>query len=128
VEEEIGVAVELNSLRFAGTRICVHESEAGIRDRELQSIYFLRDERPLTAFTPHPAELAALVRFPLLTLLDLFSGAAMHVTGSEVAPGATVALPVTYERGDFIFRVDRYPYRVAVAAVAMLREEPHVVI
>src|SRR5918997_4236655 len=47
VEEELGVSMNLDHLRRLGTRIAVTEQEVGIRDRELQDVFLLRDDRPL---------------------------------------------------------------------------------
>jgi len=128
VEEEIGVVAPPAALRWVGTRRGVNEAEAGVRDRELQAVFLLRDDRPLTAYRPHPVELAGLVRVPLASLLAALAGDATDVPVEEIAPGAAAAirrrLPVSeFERG-----VDRYVYRVAIAAAAVLRGERHVAV
>lgn len=125
VEEEIGIAVTLADLHYAGTRICAHEGERGIIDRELQDVFFLRDERPLTEYRPHPHELAALVRFPLDGLLDFLSGATETVRGEAIATGEAFVRQVEFDRSAMIVRIDRYAYRVAVAAAAFLRGDAH---
>ena len=53
VEEELGVPMALDDLRPLGLRIAVSEREIGIRDRELQDVFLLRDDRPLTAYRPN---------------------------------------------------------------------------
>jgi isopentenyldiphosphate isomerase len=125
-EEEIGIAVDLADLRFLGNRIAVNESEPGIRDRELQSVYLLRDDRPLTAYRPSPYELAALVKLPLLPLLAFLSGETADLLAESIAPGATAIEPFTATRDDFIPTFDRYLYRVAIAVSLALRGESHV--
>ena len=128
VEEEVGVAATLDRVRRLGTRRAVNEAEPGVRDRELQEVFLLRDDRPLTGYRPHPAELAALVRLPLPALLAFFSGEANVVAGQAIAPGDAAPHAVALTAEDVIPSVDRYFYRVAIAAAAALRGERHVAV
>ena len=128
VEEEIGVPATRADLRWLGTRVSVQEAEPGIRDHELHDVFLRRDDRPLLVYRPHPAEVAALVRFPLPPLLALLGGDATTITGDALAPGATGPEPATFTRDGFIPTVDRYFYRVAVAAGLILRGERHVAV
>ena len=128
VEEEVGIAAAPDQLRRLGTRICVNEAEPGVVDHELQEVFLLRDDRPLTAYRPHPAELAALIRVPLPALLAFLSGEAAAVAGEAITPGVAEANPVTLTTTDFIPTVDRYFYRVAIAVAAALRGERHVAV
>lgn len=128
VEEEIGVVVVEGDLRRLGLRVCVNEAEPGVRDHELQDVFLLRDDRPLTDYRPEPAELAALVRFPLPPLLDLLAGTRDRVPAESITPGTATIAPAEIGQGDFIPTVDRYFYRVAVAAGLALRGEPHVAV
>lgn len=124
-EEEIGIVVELGDLRYLGNRLAVNESEPGLRDREIQSVYLLRDERPLTAYRPSPYELAALVKLPLLPLLAFLAGETADLPAESIAPGTTEVEPITATHADFIPNVDRYLYRVAIAISLALRGETH---
>ncbi|MDP9469264.1 MAG: NUDIX domain-containing protein [Chloroflexota bacterium] len=128
VEEEIGITVAENDLRRLGVRLCVNEAEPGVRDHELQDVFLLRDDRPLTAYRPEPAELAALVRFPLPPLLDLLAGARETVTAESITPGSDASVPAEIGSADFIPTVDRYFYRVAVAVGLALRGETHLTV
>lgn len=129
VEEEVGIAAPgLADVRRLGTRVRVDETEPGWVDRELQEVVLLRDDRPLAAYRPYPAELAALVRFPLPPLLAFLAGEAPTIDGAAIAPGAPRAVEETFAPADFIPSVDRYFYRVAVAAAAALRGERHVAV
>ena len=74
VEEEIGIIPDLKDLRPLGVRVCANEAQPGIVDREIQDVFLLRDDRPLENFRPNPAELAALIRFPLETLVPFLAG------------------------------------------------------
>ena len=128
VEEEIGVRVAREDLRFVGTRICIHESAAGVRDRELQDVFLLRDDRPLTAYRPNPAELAALVRCPLGPLLNFMAGERETFTVRSIAPGSSVIENGVVSRDDMVVRLDRYVYRVAIATERYLAGERHIAV
>jgi isopentenyldiphosphate isomerase len=128
VEEEIGIAVGMDELRVLGKRICINEGEPGVVDHELQDVFLLRDDRPLTRYRPSPAELAALVRCPLSALLDLFADRRETIHTIEVTPGSLVAKAGTARRDDFIPQFDRYFYRVAIAAERFLAEERHIAV
>ena len=127
-EEEIGVAVTGEELRPIGVRLGVSEEEPGILDRELQAVFLLRDDRPLAAYRPHPAELAALVKLPVLPLLDLLAGDLPSISAEAIAPGEAVPVAVEIAAADFIPTIDRYYYRVAIAADRVLRGERHVAV
>lgn len=128
VEEEVGVAAGREDLLPLGVRISVNESEPGVLDRELQDVFLLRDDRPLTAFRPNPAELAALIRVPLAAWLDLLAGAASSVAAWSLSPGAAAPAGVALTAADLIPTVDRYLYRAAIAASLALRGEAHVAV
>jgi len=71
VGEELGLAIAADELIPLGVRR-VESHEPGIDDRELQDVYLLRRDLPLTAYHPDPSELAALV------LLDAADAAWLH--------------------------------------------------
>jgi ADP-ribose pyrophosphatase YjhB (NUDIX family) len=128
VEEEIGIIPDLNVLRPLGVRVCANEAQPGIVDREIQDVFLLRDDRPLEDFRPNPAELAALVRFPLETLVPFLAGEGSQIDGESIAPAATRAEPITARIDDFIPTIDRYFLRIAIAAQHVLRGERYVAV
>jgi isopentenyldiphosphate isomerase len=128
VEEEIGVAVSMDQLRPLGVRVCTNEAQLGVVDREVQDLFLLRDDRPLTAYRLNPAELAALVRFPLDDLLPFLADERTSVAGECLVPGASIAEPTIAHRQDFIPTVDRYFLRVAIAARNALRGDHYVAV
>lgn len=128
IEEEIGIAPDLAALRPLGVRICVSEQEPGIIDNELQAVFFLEDDRPLTAYRPHPAELAGLVRFRLADLLPVLAGEASSLSGTVLATGAADVVPAAFEVSDFVIRIDQYYLRVAIAAANALRGDRYVAV
>ncbi len=128
VEEEIGVAPPPAALRRLGVRVCVNEGERGILDRELQSVLLWRDDRPLPAYTPNPAEVDALVRFSLPSLLAFLAGDAPRVEGDFLRTGTEKSESASFGPEAFIPTVDGYFYRVAIAASAALRGDLHVAV
>jgi isopentenyldiphosphate isomerase len=125
VEEEIGISVTMADLTYAGIRRAVNERDSGVADRELQDVFFLRDERPLTEFRPSPAELAALVRVPIEEFLDFHEGERETINVRSIAPGAAAEERLVIARLDFNRPADRYWYRVAIAAKMFLAGERH---
>jgi isopentenyldiphosphate isomerase len=125
IEEEIGLPTNDLVLRPLGTRISITES-SHLSDHELQEVFLLLDDRPLTAYRPHPVELSALARFTLRDLLALFSGETARITGETVVPGSAAAFATTVTEADFIPSVDRYGLRIAIAARNVLRGDRYV--
>jgi hypothetical protein len=128
VEEEIGIIPDAQHLRPLGVRICANEAQPGIIDREIQDIFLMRDDRPLTGFRPNPAELAALVRFPLEILVPFLAGEAREIQGEAITPGTTRITPIIARIEDFIPTIDRYFLRMAIAAQRVLLGEQYVVV
>ena len=128
VEEELGIAPPSDSLRALGLRICANEAQPGILDRELQHVLLWRDDRPLAAFRPNPAEVEALARFPLPPLLDFLAGDASTVEGTLLETTGSEATRASFGSDAFIPAVDAYFYRVAIAVSASLRGERHVAV
>jgi isopentenyldiphosphate isomerase len=128
IEEEIGLAPEGLLLRPLGVRFGVNEATAGVIDREIQDVSLLLDDRPLTAYRPHPVELAALARFPLDTLVPFLAGESVSVEGEAIGSSATTPEPIVARREDFVPNVDRYFLRVAIAASNVLRGDRYVAI
>lgn len=128
-EEEIGVTVAMDELLSLGVRVCANEvPELGIYDRELQDVFLLLDDRPLTGYRPHPAELAELVRIPLAALIDLQRGQSEPIVVEAIAPGDEASHQAVITPGDFVPTVDRYVLRVALAVDRVLRSERDVLI
>ena len=123
VEEEIGIMRDARRLRPLGVRICANEAQPGIIDREIQDVFLLRDDRPLAEYRPNPAELAALVCFPLETLVPFLAGEAGEIQGQAITPDAPRMTPIIARIDDFIPTVDRYFLRMAIAAQRALLGE-----
>lgn len=128
IEEEIGIEPDLSALRLLGVRVCASELEAGTLDRELQDVFLLKDSRPLTAYQPHPAEVAALVRFRLADLLPVLAGEAAGLEGDVLRQGASEVVRIPFPASDLGTRSDRYFYRVAIAVTNALRGDKYVAV
>lgn len=124
-EEEIGLSVSGLTLRPLGTRVSITESPP-LCDHELQEVFLLVDDRPLSDYRPHPVELSALARFPLRSLLALFTTETSRIKGTAVVPGSTVSAPISATADDFIPSVDRYGLRIAIAAQNALRGDRYI--
>ena len=128
IEEEIGISPDPAALRLLGVRVCASELEAGILDRELQDVFMLTDNRPLTSYRPHPAEVAAVVRFRLAELLPVLAGEVDTITGVMLRQGARDVELRPFQAAEFHTRLDRYFYRVGVAVSNALRGDRYVAV
>ena len=126
-EEEIGRVVRERELIPAGMRYGVSEIDS-IRDREIQDVFLVRDDRPLTALRPNPDELDALVRLEIEQVVSLFANGVSSVEGRrfDAVTLTTTSCPVGL--ADFPPTIDRYPLKAALAARAHLRGEPVIVV
>ena len=99
--EELGIAVDPVELVPLGARRVV-SLEPGVIDREIQDIYLLRRDLPLTAYHPDPDEIDG------LALLDVEEAARLHAgtieqAVAEVLPGgATTTETRTITSADLI--------------------------
>ncbi len=115
IQEEVGIAVEKQSLRYVGTRVCVEEGQPGVVNHEFQEIFFLRDDRPIYAYKQDPEELEGLLTVALDAGLDLLSGRTASLNVAGVAPdGRQVSFHI--DEQSFIPHVDRYNYKAMILA------------
>lgn len=128
IDEEIGIAPDLSRLRFAGTRRGIADRPPEVRDFEIQDVYFLADDQPLTAYCPLPVELAELVRMPLQPLLALLSGEREDAPALILDSATRATHEGTIHLSDFVPVLDNYFYRVAVAAHNLLRGDRYIAV
>ena len=127
-EEEIGLVVAERDLLFAGVRQAASERD-GTLDREVQDVYLLRDDRPLTALRPNPAELDALVRVTVADLIALYApGGPDAVDGENLDAKTGTVSTCAVRLPDLLPSVDRYPLKVALAARALLRGDEQIAV
>ncbi|MGC4106771.1 MAG: NUDIX domain-containing protein [Thermomicrobiales bacterium] len=129
IEEELGITPAPERLRWIGTRICANEQAPTTLDRELQEVFLLREDAPLSTYEPSPAEVDSLVRLPLDATLAFLAGETDGVNGTSLCVKTGEIAPVTVTRDDFVQTIiDRYYYRIAIAIAATLRGDRHVAV
>ncbi len=72
--EELGVSVSADELVLLGERRLVDDSGEGHLNKELTSVFLLRDNRPLTDYVLQTTEVDAVFDAPIEDLLALFAG------------------------------------------------------
>ncbi len=95
VEEEIGVRID--PARFEHLFRRTRSSEnliPGILDREVQEVYLVRDDRPLAAYAPNPAELEGLVRVSVEHAGQLFRGETTMAAGAVLVASENRIEPI----------------------------------
>jgi isopentenyldiphosphate isomerase len=134
IQEELGILTTPDRLIYAGIRICLDEFQPGVIDHEFQEVYFLVDQRDLTAYTPQIEEVGGLAAIPIPLLLALLAAEIDQL----VAPGVLLqpdvhqgqALLTPHEfvvtRTDFIPSLDRYYHRAAILAQRILQGERYI--
>jgi isopentenyldiphosphate isomerase len=126
VQEEIGWPVALSELLPAGVRVAVSEDTPGVLDREIQYVYLWRVDEPLSRFAPNPDELDALVQLSLADVLAIFGDGIVAADALELKAGSAILTPTLVTRSEFAAGIDRYPYRVAIAAANALRGDRYI--
>jgi len=102
--EELGIDVDLDELVPLGVRRVV-SLEPGVIDREIQDIYLLRRDLPLTAYQPDPNEIDG------LALLDAGEAARLHAGTIEQAAAEVLPRGATTTETRFITPADLIPGR-----------------
>jgi len=131
IQEELGMAVTVEQLIYAGTRVCVDEFQPGLIEHAFQEIFFLVDHRDLMSYTPQAEEVGGFVVVPILPLLQLRADEIKQIVASGVilqdAGEKSPLKPHKFvvEQSDFIPSLDRYYHRVAVLAQRILRGEKY---
>jgi isopentenyldiphosphate isomerase len=128
VQEEVGRSVTIAELLPVGVRIAVSEVMSGVIDREIQHVFLWRIDEPLTTFTPNPNELESLVQIPLADVLSIFGDGIVAADALELKSGSPILTPTLVTRSEFAAGIDRYPYRVAIAATNALRGDRYIAI
>lgn len=126
VEEEIGRPVSLSELLPVGVRLGVSEGTPGAIDRELQHVYLWRVDEPLSVFVPNPDELDSLIQISLDDVLAMFGDGIVAADGLELKAGSAILTPALVTRSEFAAGIDRYPFRVAIAAASALRGDRYI--
>ena len=96
--EELGVEADAEALILLGERRLVDDSGEGTLNKELTSVFLLRDDRPLTEYVLQSAEVDAVFDASIEELLQLFDGSIKKLELSGVAnAGSPQAKPITVQ-------------------------------
>jgi isopentenyldiphosphate isomerase len=83
IEEELGIVVPFDALRWVGREAIDRKHPNGLIDREHHQVYVLHWPAPLTSYRPDPAEVAMLGAFPRAELVALVGGEQASVASTE---------------------------------------------
>lgn len=119
-EEEIGLRVTFNDLTRAGRRYASGGMD-GVIDREVQEIYVVSSDLPLTGFRLHPEEVDAIVAIPIASALRLFSGVVAVVSACQRRRDSPEITSVRLARDDFAVRDVHYPRQALLALLAVIQ-------
>jgi len=117
--EELGVAVDPHELVPLGVRRVV-SLEPGVIDREIQDIYLLRRDLPLTAYQPDPDEIDGLALLDAEEAARLHAGTIKQAAAEVLRRGATAPETRTITSADLIPGRGDYLAALARAVADML--------
>jgi isopentenyldiphosphate isomerase len=90
-DEEIGLQVTLDDVVPLGRRFALSASDT---DNEVQQVFGVRSDRPLSAYRLHEEEVDAIVSVPLEPAIELFEGSLDTAAGVELWRGASNVTPI----------------------------------
>jgi isopentenyldiphosphate isomerase len=90
-DEEIGLAVKLDDVVPLGRRFALSASDT---DNEVQQVFGVRSDRPLSAYRLHEEEVDAVVSVPLDAAIELFDGSVDAAAGVELRRGASAVTQI----------------------------------
>ncbi len=106
-DEEIGLVVREGDVVRLGRRFHAWRTER-FHDCEINEVYAIRSDQPLTAFRQHPQEIDELVCVNVAAALALFAGSVDVVEASSLPRDATTARAVQLTLSDFVDMSDDY--------------------
>ena len=110
VHEEIGVNIDPARFEWLFQRKrSSGELIPGVLDQEIQEVFIVHDDRPLTAFAPNPAELEGIVVVSVADAVQLFRGEVESAAGSVLLASTGGIQPHTLTSEQLLVRgSDRY--------------------
>jgi NUDIX domain len=106
IDEELGLAVAFDRLRWIGRERAARSFANGLIDREFHQVYALDWDAPLVTYRPDPSEVSALAAVPARGLLELVGGRREALPASEAArvevSGGLQPVEVTLRREDLV--------------------------
>lgn len=125
MQEELGLTVTFDQLTFVGNRASIARIGT-MTDICFNDVFFLRDDRPLTAYQPDPGEVAGIARLPIRDGLALASGAVSALTVDALLLNTDNHYhpsTLTVSLADFVPSIDRYTLKALLIAERFLRGE-----
>jgi len=116
-EEELGLVVAEAEIVRIGRRFHDWRSPA-YHDAEINEVYALRSDLPLSSYRLHPVEVDAVARIEIAPALALFTGRSERVPGLE-QPRSGEPIPVEFGLADFVDISDDYAIRTIEAIQAL---------
>ncbi len=110
--EEIGLELAIDDVTLLGRRFV----RALPNDNEVQNVFAVRADLPLSAFTPHPLEVDALLSLPIADAIALLAGEVGSVEAVELVRDATDEQVIILTADAFVPDVSPY-YEVALEAL-----------
>jgi isopentenyldiphosphate isomerase len=126
VREELGISLDASATIPLGRRVEVADQANGQKNREYQSVFLARIDRPLSDYRPDPGEVASLYWLGIDEGLSLFGdstssatrllGYSYENTQSQWLPSERMAVV-----GDFLPRIQQYYLTVLIMAERLLQ-------
>jgi phosphoribosylanthranilate isomerase len=127
VEEELGINVTFEDLISLGLRLSAKKPSAYQTDREINHVFFLVHDKPLTGYHPNE-EVAGLAMFSVDDGLAMCAGEREGVEAWYLATGTTTVSSINLTLNDFVPTNDSYLYKTLILAKRCLNGEKHLVI
>ena len=123
IKEEIGIAPDVKKLVPLGSRVDVVGHD-GLSKREIAEVFFIRDDRPLRAYTVDPLEVRALVEVRIWDGLRLFSGRSKKIKAEGVewdGAGKATEEKMEVTKRSFVPKMDSYYMTLFIMAMRLLK-------
>jgi hypothetical protein len=91
-----------------------------VRDREVQEVFALRSDQPLSTYRQHPQEIDAIVAIAIDDAQRLFAGQVDAVSARECRRDATVERAISVRRSDVAGYDNDYPRFILDALRSLL--------
>jgi len=130
IKEEIGLEIALKKLISLGRRICIEEFDPNSINHEFQDVFFLIDNRPLSAYKMQESEVSGLVAINVDKALELFSEkiAEMGADGLILENNSVNKVTYNITLNSFIPTLDNYNFKILILAKRALNGEKYLLI
>lgn len=119
IEEELGLDIHANELKYLGIKHDVMDEPSGVRNREFAHVYLLRNETPIGDLRLDANEVSGVADIEIDDLIALFAGTVdeASVTFRRVGSDGSEHSGVrAIRREELIPRVDNYYLKIGLMA------------